>query len=67
MSKLLSYMLILTAVLTKTFNIEIKITKSGAVIKKANNELLSSGTSCSGLIVLDLVPLSEFTSFALVA
>jgi hypothetical protein len=44
----LSYVLISTAVLIETFNIEIKITKSGAVIKKANKKLLSSGTSCSG-------------------
>jgi uncharacterized membrane protein len=65
--KSLSYTLISTAILTRTFNVKIKITKSGAVIEKANNKILSSGTSCSGLIVLNLVPLSKSTLFALVA
>jgi len=63
MSELLSYMLILTAVLTKTFNIEIKITKSGAVIKKANDVTTSS--SPPGPVALASLSLTSFPSASL--
>lgn len=64
--KLLSQTLISTTILTKMFNTKINITKMGAVIKKTNNEILNLGTNCVGLIVLNLIPLRELTSFALV-
>ena len=56
----LSYTLISTAVLTKTFNVEIKITKTGATIKTVGLRASTLSPSSSALSSLFLFALSNF-------